>query len=108
MTEIRQKITPVFDLRELFDLPSQNQASDLATIIVKFGEDRVGYLVDAVTDIEKVDQDSFLNAESCNSLAKTEFVQSVFSVNEDVTIVVDIDRVLSAHGNDHSNILTAA
>lgn len=106
--EIRKKVIPVFDLRVLFDLPPQNRESDFAVIIVKFGDDRIGYLVDAVTDIEKIQQDAVLNAESYSNVAKTEFIQSVFSIEDNVTIVIDIDRVLSKHGTNSSGIGAAA
>ena len=106
--EIRKKIIPVFDLRRLFEHQPEDQETDFAIIIVKFGKERVGYIVDAVTDIEKISEESLMSAESYTNLAKADFVQSVFSIDDNVTLVINIDKILSVHGAYSDDDVAAA
>lgn len=97
--EIRNKIVPVFDLRGLFDQPALEREGECAVIIVKFGGERVGYLVDEITDIERINEKDVMNADSYTNLANAAFVQSVFSIEDKVTMVIDMDKVLAVHGS---------
>ena len=95
IVEIRGKVVPIFDLRKMFGFEPTEQTDEHAVIIAKSGDDRIGYIVDAVTDIERIANEQMIGAESYTGLAENQYIHSVFSTEQGVTMIVDVDKILA-------------
>jgi len=93
--DIRGKIVPIFDLKQQFGFGSSEESSERAIIILKYKEDRIGFVVDAVSDIEKVAESDMKDSDGFNKTTNSDYVESIFSKNGDVTMMIDVDVLFS-------------
>lgn len=93
-------IVPVVDLRVKFGgSPSAiTKRSCIVIVSARHGDQtiRVGLLVDSVRDVLEVGADGLEPAPSFGSRVKLEYLQGLIRTNGDLTIVLAVDRFLSA------------
>ncbi len=96
---LRGKIIPVVDLRMKFDLPSKEDTERTCIIVVQIaGEaDRItmGIIVDEVCEVVNVTEDRIEPTPSFGADVDTQFILGVGQINNNVTMLLDIDKILS-------------
>ena len=102
--DIRGKIVPIFDLKLKFGFGANEIDDDKAVIILKFDQNRIGFVVDSVSDIEKVAEDEFKDADSFKETIKSEFIQSVFTKDSHVIMMLNVDELFYST-TQNNNIL---
>ena len=93
--DIRGKIVPIFDLKIKFGFGANEIDEDKAVIILKYGSNRIGFVVDSVSDIEKLSEDEIKDVGSFKETISTEYIQSVFTKDGHVIMMIDADELFA-------------
>ena len=91
---LRGQIVTVIDLRMRFGLEASEIDDKTRNIVVSYGEEQVGLLVDSVEDIIEVDSSRFQPPPANLGGIKGHFFLSVYKRDEDLISVIDIFEVL--------------
>ena len=103
--DIRGKIVPILDLKQKFGFGANEIDDDKAVIILKSDESRLGFIVDSVSDIEKLSDKDIKDINSFNQITHTEYIKSVFTKDKTVIMMLDVDQLFqnSSHQNELLN-----
>ena len=99
---LRGTIVPIIDLRRRFNLEAVEYGPVTVVIVLKVedpdgGKSRVmGLVVDAVSDVYNVPEDSIKPAPDFGSIVDVKFVQGLATLENAMVIVLNIDRLLNA------------
>jgi len=93
---LRGTVVPVVDLRAKFSLESAEYNKFTVIIVVTVGEKVIGMLVDAVSDVLDIPASEFRAAPDLGNREDTRFISGMASLGERMTVLLDIDRLLSA------------
>ncbi len=90
---LRGKVIPVVSLRERFGF--EKSATDDATRIVvsEIGSETVGFVVDAVTEVLRLDDASIEPAPESAAGVDAAFLKGIGKVGERLIIILDLERV---------------
>lgn len=104
---LRGAVVPIVDLRKLFSL--ERAEYTVVTVIIvlsvhcKTGQQDVGIVVDAVSDVTDIHSAAIKPAPDIGSLKANEHIRGLATAGERLIILLDIDRLLSAHGSRQDN-----
>jgi purine-binding chemotaxis protein CheW len=93
---LRGRIIPVIDLRKRFALATADYTEDSRIIIVGIGEQTIGIIVDAVTEVVRLQSDSIEPPPTAFAVA-SKYIQGVGKLDNRLLILLDLDRVLSTN-----------
>lgn len=97
---VRGSVVPVVDLRVKFGLPAAEFTLDTCVILFEVSVDGeptvLGGLVDAVRDVFEVGPDDLSTPPRMGTKLDTEFISCMARCEDELIIVLDVDRVLSA------------
>jgi len=99
---LRGKVIPVIDLRLQFGLEKQEDTEKTCIIVVQVAREGgqkivMGILVDEVSEVLNIDSSQLEPAPELGSGVNTDFILAIGKVGQKVVIILDIDRVLTAH-----------
>ncbi|HEU0013693.1 MAG TPA: chemotaxis protein CheW [Longimicrobium sp.] len=94
--DVRGSVVPVVDLRRRFELVDPAHDEDTRIVLVEYGGDRLGLVVDAVTEVLRVPETAISPPPSYIKGLAAEFVRGIVRLDERLVILVDMDRVLSS------------
>lgn len=92
---LRGTVLPVVDLRMKFRLPPMEYNKFTVIVIAMVGEKMVGLLVDAVSDVLQVAQESIRDAPNFGSAVDTRFIDGVFQTREHLAVALNLEKLLS-------------
>jgi purine-binding chemotaxis protein CheW len=92
---LRGKVIPVVDLRLKFGLESAEATDETCIIVVDVGELEMGIIVDKVSEVLDVAGEHIEDTPSFGVDVDTDFILGMGKANGNVTILLDISRVLS-------------
>jgi purine-binding chemotaxis protein CheW len=92
---LRGTVLPVVDLRMKFRLPPMEYNKFTVIVIAMVGEKMVGLLVDAVSDVLQVAQESIRDAPNFGSAVDTRFIDGVFQTRERLAVALNLEKLLS-------------
>ena len=96
---LRGAVVPVVDLACLFGRPSTAVTRRTCTIIVEIeteaGQQDVGVIVDAVSEVLEIRQDEIEPPPSFGSRIRTDFIQGMGKVANAFVILLNVNRVLA-------------
>jgi purine-binding chemotaxis protein CheW len=97
---LRGTIVPIIDLRRRFSLEPIEYGPMTVVIVLKVlrGEKSrvMGVVVDAVSDVYNVNKESLKPAPDFGTVVNVDFVQGLATVNENMMIILDIDKLLNS------------
>ncbi|MDP9347925.1 MAG: chemotaxis protein CheW [Gemmatimonadota bacterium] len=93
--DVRGALVPVVDLRRRFELPHAPIDSDTRIVLVEFGGERLGLVVDAVTEVLRVPETAVSPPPQYIRGLAAEFVRGVIRREARLIVLIDIDRILS-------------
>ncbi|MCP4433323.1 MAG: purine-binding chemotaxis protein CheW [Gammaproteobacteria bacterium] len=96
MLDLRGSIIPVIDLRIRFCVENYEYKASTVTIILATGDENnmMGVVVDSVSDVLAVDQNEIKQAPNLGARIKTDYVEGIVSVDDDLVMLVDSDKLL--------------
>ena len=92
---LRGVIVPIVDLRIKFNLSDPQYNEFTVVIILNIGKRVVGIVVDGVSDVVSLKQDDIHPAPEFGTF-DTQFLTGLATVNEQMLILVDIERLMSS------------
>lgn len=97
---LRGQVIPVVDLRTKFDMEVVEQTENSCIIVVETVQEgrnlSMGILVDKVSEVLNIAEESVEDPPSFGSGVKTDFIVGMGKIGQSVKILLDIDRVLDA------------
>lgn len=97
---LRGVIVPIVDLRERFNRPSTEYDATTVVIVLRAtieGDKRVvGIVVDAVSDVHKVDTNDVKPAPNFGSNVDSQFLMGMATIDEKIIILLSADKLLNA------------
>ncbi|HZT07625.1 MAG TPA: chemotaxis protein CheW [Chloroflexota bacterium] len=96
MTNLRGRVLPVVDLRRLLGFPPGEITRRSRILIVEFGGQLLGAIVDAVTQVVRLPSSSLEPPSRVVSRVETAYMRGVAALGESLVVVLDVDRVLTA------------
>jgi len=92
----RGRVVPVIDLRKRFGLPAAETADRTRIVLATAGADVVGLIVDGMASIVKVERAQVQTPPAAMASHLAAYFTGVVRVGEDLVIVIDTGRVVSA------------
>ena len=97
---LRGTIVPIIDLRERFSLESISYGPTTVVIVLKVNSEKgsrtMGIVVDAVSEVYNISQETLKPAPDFGQAISTDFVMGLATVEEQMVIVLDIDHLLNS------------
>jgi len=91
---LRGDIIPVIDLRKRFGLPPVEDTEDTRIIIVKSGEVNAGMIVDSVSEVMHLDDNSVENASNFISEGSAGYVMGAGKAGDRIVSLLDADKIM--------------
>jgi purine-binding chemotaxis protein CheW len=91
---LRGRITPVVDLRTRFGLPKAEATPLTRIVVVKTGEEWVGLVVDAVSEVLRIQMDAIEPPSPMVTATEATYLRGIAKLSERLIILLDLDRVL--------------
>lgn len=101
---LRGKIVPVLDLRSCFRMEETEHSDESRIIVVEVRGSTLGFIVDAVHEVLRLDQGMIEPAPSIMNNADAGYIQGVAKVDDTLVILLDLDRLV---GSDHLALITS-
>jgi purine-binding chemotaxis protein CheW len=95
VTNLRGNVLPVLDLRKRFNLPVSEHDRDTRIIVVSINGVTMGMIVDAVSEVLRVPQDSVEPPPLMVTTVNSSFITGIAKVNDKLIILLDLSKVLS-------------
>ncbi len=93
---LRGRVLPVLDLRGRFGLPPREADKDTRIIVVELRAGTVGFLVDRVREVIRVDPSTIEATPALAAGVDSAFIRGVARLGERLLILVDLERALAA------------
>jgi len=97
---LRGKVIPVIDLRKKLGLPAVENTDKTCIIVVQIGSDAgkivTGIIIDEVKEVLDVAAENIEETPDFGSSINTEFILGIGKIGQNVKILLDIDKVMSA------------
>lgn len=92
---LRGNVVTVIDTRNRFGLPSTEITDNTRIVIIEADKHVVGILVDAVAEVVYLRQSEIETAPNVGNEESSKFIQGVCHKNEELLILVDLDKLLT-------------
>ena len=93
--DLRGTIIPIIDLRKRFNMEKANINDNTRIIVVNLNKKSVGFIVDAVTEVLHIDEESIKEPPDIISGIGKEYIEAVVKLNDRLIIDLDLHRVLT-------------
>jgi purine-binding chemotaxis protein CheW len=94
--DVRGTLVPVVDLRRRFELAEQRHDEDTRIVLVDFGGERLGLVVDEVREVLRVPETAVAPPPSFVRGLAAEFLRGIVKLGDRLVVLVDLDRILSS------------
>ncbi len=92
---LRGKVIPVMDLRLKFAMDEVDHTDETCIIVVQVGSLEMGVIVDKVSEVRDITGEEIEEAPQFGSSVDTNFILGMGKANGQVTILLNIDEVIS-------------
>ncbi len=99
---LRGKVIPVIDLRKRFWLTVEAESQDNRIVVVDIGDQDIGVVVDAVTEVLRIPTDSVEPPASVITTADSDYLLGIVKLDSRLIILLDLRKVLSE--DEHSEL----
>ncbi|WAM32160.1 chemotaxis protein CheW [Caldicellulosiruptor naganoensis] len=91
--DVRGTSVPVYNLAKRLEIDSKAETQKI--IIVQLSKFQLGFLVDDVSEILKIEEDKIEKANESIKGIKRKFIDSIARVGDDMIIILDLKNVLT-------------
>lgn len=95
VTNLRGVVLSVVDLRKRFGLPAVEASKDTRIIVVEINNLTVGMIVDAVTEVLRLQEDAIQPPPPLMVTAASAFITGIAKIDERLVTLLDLRKVLS-------------
>jgi purine-binding chemotaxis protein CheW len=94
--DVRGSLVPVVDLRKRFEVQGTGVGEETRIVLVDFEGERLGLVVDSVTEVLRVPETSILPPPRYVKGLAAEFIRGIVRLENRLIVLVDMDRILSS------------
>lgn len=95
ITNLRGVVLSVVDLRKRFGLPAVEASKDTRIIVVEINNLTVGMIVDAVTEVLRLQEEAIQPPPALMVTATSTFITGIAKIDERLVTLLDLKKVLS-------------
>jgi purine-binding chemotaxis protein CheW len=95
---LRGHVIPVVDIRKRFGLPVTEPTNESRILVVGIGGEDLGVIVDAVTEVQCISEDSIEHAIVLFTTEDSYYIEGIAKVEDQLLILLDLDRALDSDG----------
>ncbi len=92
---LRGRVVPVVDLRKRLSLDAGSQTQASRIVVVDINGQDVGVIVDAVTEVSRIDTASIEPPSSMITSSDSDYLRGIAKLEDRMIILLDLARVLS-------------
>lgn len=92
---LRGKVIPVIDLRKRFGLSVEEESKANRIVVVDIGGQDLGVIVDAVTEVLRINVDSIEPPSSVISTGESEYLLGIAKLDDRLIMLLDLQEVLT-------------
>lgn len=94
--DVRGTLVPVVDLRRRFEVKEAPVNDETRIVLVQYGGERLGLVVDAVTEVLRVPETAVSEPPAYIRGLAAEYVRGMVRQEGRLIVLIDIDRILSS------------
>jgi len=94
VTNLRGTVLPVIDLRIRFGMETQNDTKQTRVIIVTMGEVKVGLMVDGVSEVLRISDESIEPLPPMVNSVNSDFLKGIVRLEDRLIILLEVEKVL--------------
>jgi len=98
--DLRGMVIPVIDLGSKLGIPGGEVNRDTRIIIVGCSGDKIGIIVDAVSEVLRVPDDSLEKPPSITQSISSEYIRGIIRNNGYITVVLDLARLFKDYSHE--------
>lgn len=95
ITNLRGTVIPIIDLKKRFNLPLSEKNENNRIIVVNVTERPVGFIVDSVTEVLRVEDSTIQEAPDIIKGIGREYITSIINLNGRLIINLDLHKILT-------------
>lgn len=88
-------ILPIMDVKKRFNLNATKIKDDPKIIVVKYGERKIGLIVDMVSEVINIDEKILENAPDMVKGIKNTYLKGMIKLDDRIIILIDTEKILS-------------
>ena len=97
---LRGRVIPVVDLRKRFGLTVTEATTESRVVVVDIGGEDIGVIVDAVTEVLRIGEDSVEATSSLVTMEDSYYLEGIAKVDDRLLILLDIERALGEEAEE--------
>jgi len=101
---LRGTVVPVVDVRIRFEMPERKYDEKTCVIIVHINDTDIGLVVDDVSEVVDIPEHNILPPPAVNKGRASRFINGMGKIDERVSILLDINKLLYDKSNNNNNI----
>lgn len=105
---LRGRVIPVLDLRKRFGLGAEEMTAQARIIVVDIGSKTVGFRVDSVSEVLRLDADKVEPPPTLTASIGSEYIKGVGKLDERLIILLDVAHVLTSIEKESLNEVSKA
>jgi len=92
---LRGKVIPIIDMGKKFGLEAIERGKNSRIVVVDIKGTTLGIIVDAVTEVRRIPQDSIESASDIIVNDESDYLIGIAKIEDKMVILLDLDRLLS-------------
>lgn len=93
---LRGKVIPIVDLRKKLNIYAAGGSKDTRIIVTNMKEKRIGFIVDSVEEVLRLDDKCIDNAPGMNAGADRKYIEGVAKTKNGMVIILDAKKIFSS------------
>lgn len=94
---LRGQITPIVDLRKIFDVECKKEDDNSRIIMVDLNSEVIGLIVDSVVGVVTVPADEIVKSPSLTMNATNSFISGIIRTESQLIILIDVTKLMEDH-----------
>jgi len=100
MINLREFVVPVVDMRLKFGMQEKEYDNNTVILIVELKDKLVGMIVDSVSEVIELPIKSIQETPQFSTSIETNYIEGIGKREEELIIILDVDRILSSEELD--------
>jgi purine-binding chemotaxis protein CheW len=92
---LRGRVIPVLDLRKQFGFEEKKGDPNQRIVLVEAGQESIGVIVDSVSSVLRIAEDSIEPAAAVVVGDEIEYIQGIAKVGTELIVLLDLTRIIS-------------
>lgn len=92
---LRGRVIPVLDLRKHFGFEQKKGDPNQRIVLVEAGDESIGVIVDAVSSVLRIPEESVEPAASVIVGNEIDYIQGIAKVGEELVVLLDLTKIIS-------------